>query len=96
MAAYVIFQADVIDQEQYDRYRAATPATLAAAGGRFIARGGAMTVLEGEAPAGRMVIVEFPDRKTALNWYHGEEYTAARALRANAAKTRMYILDGID
>ena len=43
-----------------------------------------------------MVIVEFPDRKTALNWYHGEEYTAARALRANAAKTRMYILDGID
>ena len=55
-----------------------------------------MTVLEGEAPAGRMVIVEFPDQKTALNWYHGEEYTSARALRANAAKTRMYILDGID
>lgn len=96
MAAYVIFQADITDQEQYDRYRAATPATIAAAGGRFIARGGAITVLEGDAPAGRTVIVEFPDRATALDWYHGEAYTAARALRATAAKGRMYIVDGVD
>lgn len=96
MAAYVIFQADITDQEQYDRYRAATPATIAAAGGRFIARGGAITVLEGDAPAGRTVIVEFPNRAAALDWYHGEAYRAARALRVNAANGRMYIVDGVE
>ena len=96
MAAYVIFQADITDEERYERYRAATPPTIAAAGGRFIARGGAVTVLEGDAPAGRTVIVEFPDRQAALDWYNGDEYTAARALREKAATGRMYIVDGVD
>lgn len=96
MAAYVIFQADVTDEAQYERYRAATPATIAAAGGRFLVRGGATTVLEGDAVAGRTVIVEFPDRQAALEWYHGAGYTAARALRATAATGRMYVVDGVD
>jgi uncharacterized protein (DUF1330 family) len=94
--AYVIFQADITDEEQYARYRAATPPTIAAAGGRFVVRGGDVTVLEGEAPAGRTVIVEFPDRQTALDWYHGEDYSAARALRQHAATGRMYLVDGVD
>ncbi|MGH8982020.1 MAG: DUF1330 domain-containing protein [Acidimicrobiales bacterium] len=96
MAAYVIFQADITDEEQYARYRAVTPATIAAAGGRFIVRGGETVLLEGEPVAGRTVIVEFPDRQTALGWYHGEDYTAARALREHAAVGRMYIVDGVD
>lgn len=96
MAAYVIFQADITDEEQYDRYRAAAPATIASAGGRFIVRGGATTVLEGEAVAGRTVIVEFPDRQAALDWYNGKDYTAARALRERAATGHMYIVDGVD
>ncbi len=96
MAAYVIFQAEITDIDQYERYRAATPATIAAAGGRFIVHGGAITVLEGEAPLGRTVILEFPDREAALNWYNGKDYTAARALREKAARGRMYIVDGID
>lgn len=96
MAAYVIFQAEVTDEEQYTRYRAVSPATITAAGGRFISRGGATTHLEGDAVPGRTVIVEFPNRQAALDWYHGEEYVAARALRADAATGRMYVVDGID
>ncbi len=96
MTAYVIFQAEISDEAQYARYRAATPATIAAAGGRFIVRGGATTLLEGEAVPGRTVIVQFPDRQTALDWYNGEEYTAARALREGAAEGRMYLVEGVD
>ena len=44
MAAYVIVESDVHDPEQYERYRAAVPETLASNGGRFIARGGALWV----------------------------------------------------
>lgn len=96
VAAYVIFQAEITDEAQYARYRAATPATIEAAGGRFVVRGGATTLLEGDTEPGRTVIVEFPDRQAALDWYHGEDYTAARALREKAAAGRMYIVDGID
>lgn len=96
MPAYVIFQADITDDEQYAHYRAASPGTVAAAGGRFIVRGGEITLLEGDAPASRTVIVEFPDRETAVRWYHGEGYTAARALREHAATGRMYVVDGVD
>ena len=94
--AYVIYQADITDEEQYARYRAVAPATITAAGGRFLARGGETTGLEGEVPAGRTVIVEFPDRQAALDWYHGERYADARALREHAATGRMYVVDGID
>ncbi len=96
MTTFVIFQVEISDQEQYARYRAATPATIAAAGGRFIVRGGATTPLEGAAVPGRTVIVEFPDHQSAIDWYNGAEYTAARALREGAAEGRMYIVEGVD
>jgi uncharacterized protein (DUF1330 family) len=53
-------------------------------------------VLEGEPPAGRTVIIEFPTREAAVAFFHGPEYTAIRALRAGAASARMYVVDGYD
>ena len=35
MPAYVIAETDVHDPEQYERYKAASPGAIAAAGGRF-------------------------------------------------------------
>lgn len=96
MTAYVILQAEITDEEQYERYRAAAPPTIAAAGGRYLVRGGPTTLLEGDPPAGRTVVVEFPDRQAALAWYHGADYRTARALRKDAAVGSMYIVDGVD
>lgn len=96
MAAYVIFQAEVTDDAQYARYRDASPASVSAAGGRFIVRGGETALLEGDEEPGRTVIIEFPDRRSALEWYHGKAYTDARALREGAASGRMYVVDGVD
>ena len=47
MAAYVIVETDITDPEAYERYKAASPGAVAAGGGRFLVRGGAMDVLEG-------------------------------------------------
>ena len=58
-------------------------------------RGGDIDVLEGDPPAGRTVVVEFPSRQQALDWYYGSAYTEARALRADAARARMYVVDGV-
>jgi uncharacterized protein (DUF1330 family) len=94
MAAYVIYQADVLDPERYEEYRAKAAPSIAAAGGRYLIRGGDVEVLEGTLPAGRTVVVEFPDRETLLAWYHGE-YAGIRKLREGAAKATLYVIDGV-
>ena len=81
MAAYVIVNVDVTDPARYDAYRPLAAASIEAAGGRYLARGGAAEVLEGSTPAHRLVVLEFPDAATARSWYDGEAYRAARAPR---------------
>jgi uncharacterized protein (DUF1330 family) len=95
MAAYVIYQAEVLDSERYDKYKTLAAESIREAGGRYIVRGGDVDVLEGGRPPGRTVVVEFPDRATAVEWYSGEGYAAARVLREGAATARMYVVDGV-
>ena len=45
--AYVIVDIKVNDPEQYRQYMAQAPATIAAAGGEYLVRGGQHAVLEG-------------------------------------------------
>ena len=96
MAAYVIYQAEVLDPVQYEKYKAKTPESIAASGGRFIVRGGEIDVLEGEAPLGRTVVLEFPSMLAARDWYASDQYTEARALREGAVRARAYIVDGVE
>jgi len=96
VAAYVIYQADVLDPERYEEYKISAAASVSAAGGRYIVRGGDLEVLEGDAPTGRTVVVEFPTMEVALDWYHGDAYTRARHLRDGAARAKLYVVAGVD
>lgn len=40
MPAYVVVETDVTDPERYEQYKAAAPNAIAAAGGRYLVRGG--------------------------------------------------------
>lgn len=51
MPAYVIVETNVTDSERYEQYKAAASAAIAARGGRYLARGGEIAVLEGGAGA---------------------------------------------
>jgi uncharacterized protein (DUF1330 family) len=94
MPAYVIAETDVHDAEAYERYKAAAPDTIAAYGGRYLARGGELSVLEGEWDPARMVVLEFDDLETAKRWYDSPEYRAARKLREGAATFRVVAVQG--
>ena len=96
MPAYVIVETDIHDPEQYDRYRAASPAAVAAGGGRFVARGGELAVLEGDWHPSRIVILEFPDLETAKRWYDSPGYQEAKSLREGAASLRMVAVEGLE
>ena len=95
MAAYVIYQGEVLDAERYDEYKTKAAASILAAGGRYLVRGGDIEALEGEAPAGRTVVLEFPSMQAALDWYRNDEYTEIRKIRKGAARAHIYIVDGV-
>jgi uncharacterized protein (DUF1330 family) len=96
MPAYVIVETEITDPEQYERYKAASPGTVAAAGGRFVVRGGELAVLEGDWQPSRLVVLEFADLDAARRWYHSERYQEARKLREGAARLRMVAVQGVD
>ncbi|MGH7268986.1 MAG: DUF1330 domain-containing protein [Polyangiaceae bacterium] len=96
MPASVVIEPDVHDADQYERYKAASPAAVASGGGRFVARGGELAVLEGDWEPSRVVILEFADLDAVKRWYHSPEYVAARKLREGAAHLRMVAVQGLD
>jgi uncharacterized protein (DUF1330 family) len=94
MAAYVIVDVAIHDPTTYAEYRSLTPASIAAYGGRFVARGGATETLEGDWVPGRVVVLEFPTAERAKAWWSSAEYAPAKALRHQSATTRMILVEG--
>jgi uncharacterized protein (DUF1330 family) len=96
VAAYVIIETDISDPDRYEQYKAASPAAVAAGGGRFLARGGELAVLEGDWEPSRLVVLEFADLAAARDWYRSETYQQAKQLRDGAARLRMVAVQGED
>ena len=95
MTAYIIADSLVTDAAKYEGYKQIVPSTLARFGGRFVVRGGVAVRLEGEWSPNRIVIIEFPSLDQAKAWYQSVEYTAARRVRAGAAKINIIAVSGI-
>ncbi len=95
MAAYVIVDVNINDPTRYEEYKKLAGPTVSAYGGKYIARGGATERLEGERPAGRVVIVEFPSSQRAKEWWSSPEYSEAKTIRQAASTTEMIVVEGI-
>ena len=93
--AYVLVQVEVTNPEQYAEYMKLSPGIIEKFGGRFIARGGRSTTLEGPPARGRVVVVEFPSFERAQEFYKSAEYEAARKVRAGAATAQFVLVEGI-
>lgn len=96
MPAYVIVETDVTNPEQYEQYKAASPAAIAAGGGRFLVRGGDLVVLEGDWQPSRLVMLEFEDLEAAKRWYESKAYQEAKKLREGAAGFRAVAVQGVE
>lgn len=82
--------------DRHERAKAASPAAIRAGGGRFLARGGEVAVLEGDWQPSRLVVLEFEDLAAARDWYRSEVYQQAKKLRDGAARLRMVAIQGDD
>jgi uncharacterized protein (DUF1330 family) len=94
MKAYAIFGETIQDQATFDEYRKHVLPTLVQYKGQFVVRGGSFTVLEGDWPHQRFVIIEFPSRADAEGWYHSPEYQRIVGLRLKSSKGSAIIIDG--
>lgn len=95
MKAYLYGNITVHDAPLYERYRALVPDIILAHGGRYLVRGGATEVLEGDGKFSRQVILEFPEMASLKTFYYSPEYTAARAMRQQAATGELIAIEGI-
>ena len=95
MPAYVIAMVDVKDPVRYEDYRRLVLPTITAYSGRFVARGGRTELLEGQLPAGRLVIVEFPSVDRAREWWASPEYSEAKALRQATSEGTLIVIEGV-
>lgn len=91
---YWIVRVDVSNADEYAKYTVANPEIFGKFGGRFLARGGRSTAVEGTARA-RNVIVEFPDYDSALACYRSPEYQANMKLRAGHATAEILVIEGV-
>lgn len=95
MSAYIIIDISVHDAAMYDEYKLLAPPSIAQYGGRYLARGGATTVLEGDWAPTRLVILEFPTAEQAQAWCASPEYAPGKAVRQKAATARMVLVEGL-
>ena len=94
MPAYIIADIEVVEPEGFADYRTRVPAVIAAHGGRYLARGGAIELLEGDWPAKRIVILEFPDMATLKSFWDSPDYAPLKEIREKSARCRILAVEG--
>jgi uncharacterized protein (DUF1330 family) len=93
---YCLAEITVTDPEAYKDYMARSGPAVAAAGGRFLIRGGQPEVIEGDRHVTRLVLVEFPSAEAAFGFYQGAQYREVIPYRTRAASCHYTILSGND
>jgi uncharacterized protein (DUF1330 family) len=93
--AYVVAEVEVTDLAGMQKYGAKVPETLAPFNHHYVVRSSKIQSLEGEPPKGGIVVIAFDSVEKAREWYDSPAYAAIRPIRQSAAKTRMFIVEGL-
>jgi uncharacterized protein (DUF1330 family) len=92
---YVIAEVEVTDLDTMQKYGAKVPETLAPFNHRYVVLSDKIQALEGTPPKGGIVIIAFDSVEKAREWYDSPAYAAIRPIRQSAAKSRIFIVEGV-
>jgi uncharacterized protein (DUF1330 family) len=95
MPALVLVEVSIHDPKLYESYKKLTLGSLVPFEGRFLVRGAQTESLEGDWNPERLVILEFPSVQKAKDWWASEEYTKAKNIRYQAAKSKMLVVESL-
>jgi len=91
MTALVIVDLSPIDVERLSAYSSEAANTLVSFGGEFIAKGD-IHILHGDSPFQKKVVIQFPSREKALDWYNSAAYQAIIPLRESGMHSQFHLL----
>lgn len=92
MSAFILVEVNIQDPIVYEEYKKLTPGSVEAFGGKFLIRGNPIQVMEGQWKYDRLVLIEFPSKEIALEWYYSKEYQQAKKIRENAASANFFVV----
>ena len=94
MAVYVVIEIKVLNEDIYAEYMAKVPAIVEKYGGRYLARGGEITVLSGDWHPERMILLEFDSMERVHKWLASPEYASIAPLRTSSTFGRAFVIEG--
>ena len=92
---YIIGHVNVTNPDAYKAYGARNDELLPHFGGRFLARGGASEILEGESLS-RHVVIEFDSYDAAKTFYNSPEYQENMKIRLANSTGNIVVVEGYD
>jgi uncharacterized protein (DUF1330 family) len=96
MPAYVIFDVEIRDPARYQEFMTGVKPALEAAGARYLARGGAHKVYEGDWEPRRIVLLEFPSIEVWETFYNGPTYQGLKTIRDECSSARLVSVVGLE
>ena len=95
MSAYVIVDNEITDQALFEEYARGITKVTADQGGKYLVRGGATQVVEGNRTPHRVVVIEFEDLDGARAFVSCPEYVRLSDLRSRGSVTTTFIVEGV-
>lgn len=95
MSAYVIFDVDIRDPAKYQEFMSGVKPALEQAGAKYLARGGAHKVYEGDWQPRRIVLLEFPTVAAWESFYNGPTYQGLKHIRDACSSARLVSVEGL-
>ena len=94
MPTYIVGDIHVSDPGSYQAHLPRALATTARFGGRVVAGGGKIDLLEGDPMPERIFIIEFPTADAARRLYQSDDYQEALKSRLSASHGRVFLIEG--
>ena len=95
MSAYVIFDVEIRDAAKFQDFMNGVKPAIQDAGAKYLARGGAHQVHEGDWTPRRIVLLEFPSMEAWEAIYTGATYQDLKKIRDECSSARLVSVIGL-
>jgi uncharacterized protein (DUF1330 family) len=92
---YLIAEVEITDPGKLQNYAEKVEQTLAPFNHHYVVRTSKIQTLEGDLPTNRIVIIAFDSVDKAREFYDSPAYAAIKPIRQSAAKSRIFIVEGL-
>ncbi len=94
MNAYLVLDLSVNDFESFVEYIEKIPIFIQKHGGRYIVQGVEPEIMEGDWNPGRVVIIEFPSKQKAKNFFGDPDAQTLFNIRHKSTTSKLILVEG--